>query len=223
MGFKKVKTLSIFSVLLSFIFLTGCAANRNIPLQANFWQNKDQNITIAAAKTPAPSVHEVGGQGLLDMAITNIANKSLSNNLKKTDLSWYPEMQQNFANRLKEKNIKTTFYTGALELNKKNQPNILAQTNGQLLLTFHLKAIGARREYIGGFIPKRPPEGYCVLVGELIEPNSKKVLWHHETEVLQKVQGKWDQPPHFQNFNQALSLAVADAKQELFDSFFSGQ
>lgn len=203
--------------------LMGCASgNRNIALQDNFWKNQNKKITVASFKAPQPQVHQVGGQGLLDMAITSVANKSINNKLKQTDLGWYNEMPQEFANQLKNKHIQAAVLSRKLEAKQKNYSSELAETNGDLLLTLELKAIGARREYAAGFIPQGAPEAYCVLVGELIDPKDKKVLWHHETEVLQKVQGAWDQPPAFPNFTAAHNIAVAEAKQELLDSFFSG-
>jgi hypothetical protein len=208
---------------IAIMLLAGCSANRNIPLKADFWQNQAQKITVATVQAPKPQLCVIGAQGLLDMAITGIANNSLGSAIKNTDLSWYKEMQQNFVHRLKQSNMLATGYSGTLNDDVKAHASVLAETQGDLLLTLELIAIGARREYMLGCIPKGGPEGYCVLVGKLLNPNDKKVLWRHETEIIQKVQGKWDQPPHFPNFNTALNQATAEAKQEVLDSFFSGR
>jgi len=209
--------------LITFL-LNGCATNRNIPLQESFWQNPKQKITVAAYKPSKPDIFIEGDQGLLDMAITGIANKDLSNALKNTDVKWYQEMPETFAKRLNQGKMVATVYQQPLDNNRKKHPNVLAETNGDLLLTLELRAIGAKRRYAAGFIPSGGPEARCVLVGELVDPrDKKKVLWHHETEILQKVEGKWDEPPGFTNFNNALQLAITDARQEMLDSLFSGR
>lgn len=220
-GLRNLMKLTLVSVVI--VLISGCAVNRNLPMQDAFWQNKNQKIVVAAVLAPEPKVHQYGQQGLVDMAITGIANKDLSAAVKKTDLSWYNEIPQSFARRLKDNRMQASVYSRTLDLNKKKHANVLAETDGDLLLTFELKAVGARREYAAGFIPNGGPEGYCVLIGELFDPKQKKVLWRHETEIIQKVDGQWDQPPHFPNFNNALNIAIRDAQQELLDSFFSGR
>ncbi len=202
--------------------LAGCVTKRNVPLNSAFWQNQKEKITIIAAECPKPHLHAVGAQGLLDVAIIHAANRKLIDALKNSDLSWYEELPQTFAKRLKDKQRQASIYPKRVELKQKNQANILAESNGDLLLTFKVRTVGARRQYGLGFVPMSAPEGYCLLVGELINPKDKKVLWHHEAEIIQKVQGAWDQPPHFQNFNVALNTAIAEAKKELLDSFFNG-
>ena len=74
-----------------------------------------------------------------------------------------------------------------------------------------------------GFIPMGVPDAYCVLVGELVDPKDKKIWWHHEAEIIEPVQGAWDQSPHYPNFLNALNIAINEAKQEMLDSFFSGR
>lgn len=224
-SFKAYKGIFAGFFLGSTMLLAGCASTpRNVALQDSFWQNPQQKITVATIKNPAPKIHVVGNQGIMDMAITSVVNRHLDKAIRETDLSWYSDVPNNFAQRLKQSKMHASVYSKPLEKNKKTHANVLAETNSDLLLTFELKAIGARRLYKAGFIPTNAPEGYCVLVGELVDPlNKSKVLWRHETEIIQKVVGKWDEPPHFSNFKNALNVAVAEAKQEIMDSFFSGR
>lgn len=202
--------------------LTGCAQQHNVQLSENFWQDKNQKVAIAAFKAPEPQVHRVGGEGLVDLAVNSAMNKNMNNALKRTDLSWYDNMDSTFADRLKEHKINTSVLPKQFESSKKNREIVLRQAEGDKVLTLELRAVGARRTYYG-FIPTGAPEAYCVLVGELFDPKDKKVLWHHETEIIQPVQGAWDQSPHYPNFTKALNVAVNDAKQEMLDSFFSGR
>lgn len=202
--------------------LTGCAQQRNVQLSDSFWQDKNQKVAIAAFKAPEPQVHRVGGEGLVELAVNSAMNKNMNNALKRTDLSWYDNMDATFADRLKAQKISTSVLPKQFESNKKNREIILRQAEGDKVLTLELRAVGARRTYYG-FIPTGAPEAYCLLVGELVDPKDKKVLWHHETEIIEPVKGDWDQSPHYPNFANALNVAVTEAKQEMLDSFFSGR
>lgn len=210
--------------IVGLITLTGCAGPRNIQLSEEFWQTKNQNITIATFKTPEPQVHVKGEQGLVDLAINSAMNNNMNKALKRTDLSWYSNLYSRFVERFKTHKINSSIVSRQVEPGKKNYEMLLTQANaeGDKLLTLELRAVGARRTYCG-FIPTGAPEAYCVVVGELIDPKDKKVWWHHATEIITPVKGPWDQSPHYPNFANALDIAMHEAKQEIVDSFFSGK
>lgn len=213
---------------LMLLFLSGCGKpQRNVALHDDFWKGQDQKIVVAQFKVNEPQLYTLGHQGLLDVAVTQLANNSLIKALKKTRLDWYQELPNKFVHRLQAEKFHATRYPKVLDHKSKDQLkhhlNILAETNGDMLLTMNIRAIGARREYSMGMIPKGGPEAYCVLVGSLVDATGKQLLWYHETEVIHKVQGPWDQPPQFPNFMAALDLAVSEAQEELLDSFFSGR
>lgn len=202
--------------------LMGCAQPRNVQLSENFWQDQSQKIAVASFKAPEPQMHRVGNEGLLDLAINNAMNSNMNKALKRADMNWYNNMSTQFATRLKEQKIHTSISEQQFKNDKKNREIILRQAEGDKVLTLELRAVGARRTYYG-FIPTGAPEAYCLLVGELIDPKDKKVLWRHESEIIHPIQGAWDQSPNYPNFTSALNVAVNEAKQELLDSFFSGR
>jgi len=207
---------------LGMTLLTGCAGKRNIPLAENFWQEKQQKIRVASFKAPEPQMHTVGQQGLVDLAINSAMNNQMNKAIKNIDISWYAMLPENFSGQLKKHHMNVTLHPQPIDTSKKSRDAILGQAAGDKLLTLELRAVGARRDYYG-FIPTGAPQAYCVLVAEMVDPKDKKVLWRHETEILQPVEGAWDQPPNYPNFTRALQVAVNDAKQELLDSFFSGR
>jgi hypothetical protein len=225
----KIKSGYVFGIrcvgiLLLALTMVGCATPpRNIQLAENFWAEKDQKILVAEFKAPTPTMYKLGNQGLLDMAITSIANSGVNQHLAKSDLSWYHELPTDFQHRLKEQRFKVSLHEDTVEgNNKKKTAQLLANADGGKLLTIELRAIGARRSYALGFVPSDRPEAYCMLVGELVDSNDKKVLWRHEAEIVQPIPGAWDQKG-YQNLSLALQEAVGVAKQELMDSFFSGR
>lgn len=205
-------------LILGVSLLSGCATQKNVQLSEKFWQDKPK-VVVAHYKAPEPGMTVSGHQGLLDMAITRMTNNKIIDCLKRSDLSWYPKISDQFAQQLKQRSIGSVVDPTPIA----NDKALLAKAGGDKLLALKLQAVGIRREYSMGIISGGAPQAYCVLIGELIDPsNPKKPLWRSEIEVMQPVQGKWDQPPHFPNVMAALNEATTAARTELLDSFFSG-
>ncbi len=216
-----IRNFLIFIGAALVLLTIGCAAPKNIALSENFWQNPKQKIVVASFNPPEAGVHLAGSQGLLEYGINSAANRGMNNYLKNAELRWYYEIASDLTKRLKERRFNATVYPQQLPEGEKANNVILAQLEGSKLLTIKLIAVGARREYYS-IIPKGGPEAYCVLIGELIDPIDKKVWWRYETSIKQPVQGEWDQAPNYPNFNNALQVAVNEAREDLLDSFFSG-
>ncbi|TAK72072.1 MAG: hypothetical protein EPO11_10490 [Gammaproteobacteria bacterium] len=217
----KFKLVRANFISIAFIFLAGCASERNIQLSDNFWQNKQQKIAVATTKAPTPQFYRVGQQGLLDVAINNSMNKDLDKRLERIDLDWYQQLPVSFSDQLKKRNIYAKSYLNQLDPDDDNYQRIAAQIDSDKILVIKLEEIGAKREYFG-FIPKGAPEAVCEMTGELIDVKNNQVLWRYKTTAELPVKGNWDQPPNYPNLTNALQLAVNSARQELVDSFFSG-
>ncbi len=217
---SKALKFTLLATLLS--ALTACATQPNVQLADNFWQNnKKEKITVATAKAPTPELYEMGNQGLLDYAIAESMNKGFNNYLKTTDLNWYHSLPMGFAAKLKQRNIHVNTSVEQLDAKQSDYAAFAGQTNSDEMLVIKLQAVGAKRQYFA-MVPTGAPEAYVVMTGELVNPTNKQVLWRYQTTVSQPVQGNWDQPPNYPNFNSALKLAANSAQQELMDSFFSG-
>lgn len=214
----------IFLVALSLLFIAGCSSSRkNIKLNDEFWQNnKNHKIVIAKVKKPKAGLTKTGSQGILDFAINSAVTNSFDKHLTNyADLNWYDQMPNKFASGLNERNITAQIYPTALKDSKLKNTNFVFEMEGNKLLTIELENIGAIRNYYS-VIPTGAPKAYCVIKGELIDQTDKKVLWRHIMTVEEPVQGEWDQPPYYPNFNKALAHATTLAQEEIIDSFFSG-
>ncbi len=231
---QKLANLFITSICL--IFLSGCATKHNVELSDKFWKEPKHKHKIAVARTAAPKaqVHQIGGQGLLDMAITSSMAIPVDRHLAKVDLSWYPGLQQSFLNKLRAHKLSAVAIQGSVNLkplralNKDinqyadvNYSNIVAPVGGNKLLIIKLNALGAVRHY-SSFIPLGPPKAYCSLTGELIDTQNHRILWRYIADVTMQVKGNWDQPPSYPNLTSALKVAMATAQQEVLENFFSG-
>lgn len=215
-------TLRFIMVITGIVLLTACAHKVDEKRFQSFWKEEKQCVTVAAFKAPAPQLHRLGEQGLLEFAIHSAMSKDMNRMLKTTDLSAYHGIDQHFAKRLKEHKMQAEVYPNRFENTKKNRDLLLKQASGNKVLTLELRAVGARRNYVG-LIPMGAPEGYCVLVGQLIDPKDNTLLWSHEAAINQPIQGPWDQGPHYPNLSKATQVALQDATQEVLDSFFSGR
>jgi hypothetical protein len=198
-------------LVVGLFFLSGCAVKKNIPLSENFWQEKPK-IVIAHYKAPEPDMIVPSSQGLVDIAITRMANDKIITRLKQADLTWYQNLPHELAEQLTKRSIKVVIDPIPVV----DEKSIIARARGDKILVIRLKAVGIRREYAVGFIPSGAPQAYCLVSGELIDPSNQKIpLWRSEIEIVQPIRGPWDEPPHFANFMESLNKATDAAGTEL--------
>lgn len=158
---------------------------------------------------------------LIDIAINNVVTNQFGKYLEKLDSDWYHSLPQKFIAQFKQRHISAEIYPTDIDpkQNKKGVFNV--STDGDKLLVIELQHLGAIRDYYG-FIPTSTPKVYCVLKGQLIDQQDKKVLWRHVVKIEDPVQGNWDQPPYYPNFTNAFKEAMVSAQEEIVNSFFSG-
>lgn len=204
-------------------FLSACAAEKNIPMDASFWNKKSHHkVAVVSTKAPKAEVLTVGNQGILDMAINHAMAKNLSARLDQVDSNWYATLPNEMGNKLKSHKMTTVILS---DLNFHKNEDLLNAANGQgadQILVIRLNGVGTIRQYTG-FIPLGAPKAYVVLKGELFDASSKAVLWRHLVDVKVPVEGEWDQAPNYPNVMLALNQAIATSRQEIIDSFFSGR
>ncbi len=209
---------------LSFIFcifgLTGCTIPANVRLPADFWSQPQHKVAIVSVKPPKPSLYASGNQGLLDYAISSSVNHDFIAYLAKSDLSWYEKFPQNLGQQLSQRKVAVKLYKAQIPNELINYAALAQETASNKVLVIKLKAIGALRYYYG-FIPLGPALAYCSLSGELIEPQTRTILWRYQAKVMESVAGEWDQPPNYLNFAKALKEVTEKAQNELLKSLFN--
>jgi hypothetical protein len=225
------KFLLIFIVSFLNFSLSSCAT-KNVPLQKEFWGSKDKKVTVAMNKLPKAALYQRGAQGLLDMAIAEIATTSFANKLKYYEAKQFAAIKSEFVKRLREQGKQVVIYQDNILTNKlpsfhkntsvyaaKNYMPYLGHVGSDKLLLISLKKIGAARSYYG-FIPLEDPKAFCEAEGRLIDLKTNRILWRQHANVTMTVKGKWDQAPHYPNFIKTLDKVVAEAKRQLLYSFF---
>ncbi len=225
-----MKSIRILAVLAVLGLLTACAAP-DVQLDQAFWQNHQQKVDVAHTKAPKAALYQQGQQGLLDVVVSDVVTHKFNDYLKTVDTKEIASLSPQFAKALKARGIKTEVSTQPLNLRRlprsgksskqfahKNFTVLAGELNADKILLVDIKQLGATRSYYGP-IPLGAPKAICKLEGQLVDLKTNKVLWRYTSDVTVPVSGKWDQAPHYPNFNTAIHKAMRIAKQELFDSF----
>lgn len=218
--------LSIFAVLL----LAGCAAQQDMRLTSNFWNNNSKKIVVSKTTVPSASLYKEGPQGLLDVAVTAGVTHQFVAYLQKVDIKPNVGLEYAFKNKFCENNITAVINPNLInrdrlppygnsspEFTDKDYSSLTSQFGNNVMLLVQVKSWGATRPYYG-FIPLGPPKAFCSITGELFSMSDNRVLWRHNSNVAITVQGSWDQPPSYPNFTQALRAAVSEAQADLLNN-----
>src|SRR5438105_10230136 len=103
-------------LMASFLLLIGCATTPNVKLGPNFWENHQSTVAVAKTVPAKPALYAAGGQGLLDVAISQGVNQKFTKHLRATHMQWYSNLQDTFAKRLKSSGIKSNVYNQLINL-----------------------------------------------------------------------------------------------------------
>lgn len=219
----------ILPLILMGAILAGCA-QPNVELSESFWQNHQQKVVAVKNKKIKPSMYQQGQEGLLDMVVNSAVTDKFRTHLREMDLNWYSSLRGDFVHELNKRHIKAKsggtidiadlprFHGDTKTHDRKDFTVLAKRMPGDKLLVVKLDQLGAVRHYYG-FIPLGAPKAVCALEGEMVDMKDNSVLWRHRSNVILAVEGDWDQPPAYPNFDRALKRAVRQASTELLDSF----
>jgi hypothetical protein len=214
------------------LFLAGCVTSNSIPLPQNFWQQKQTKIVVARAPSMTPQLYKEGEQGLVDIAISDVATSKFSHRLAQYNMTWYPKLQNSFYKQLAGRGMQvgsideTINYKNLNYINKditryaeRDFASIAPKLKANELLFIRINHVGATRQYYG-FIPLSEPVAYCNIQGDLIDLKTNQIIWRGHGIAQIPVNGSWDQPPGYPNFINALDFAVKAASSRLLSDFF---
>lgn len=229
-----IRWISFISLTVAVITLSGCASiGPNVAVQPSVWHEKNVSTKIAFAKIPSPALYRQGSQGILDVVVSDIATDDFSKHLSKIDQQQLTSLGPEFVAQLRKHGIKASMAHGQIDTqflkafkNGNNQQYaqedyrpLAIQVGADRLLLLTIQQVGALRGYYG-FIPLGAPRAVCSAVGRLVNLRNNKILWRYQTQQNVAVQGVWDQPPAYPNFDMALAKAISQAKRDLLNNFF---
>lgn len=228
--------MRFFGLLITFFIigiLSGCAMNNSIPLPHNYWQQKQTKIAVARLVFDKPALYQEGQEGFADVLINTIVTNEFAEQLAKFDMQWYPQLQNTIYKKFVSKHMNVILISQPINashldiINKdhamfadKNFAELRAQLKSDQLLLIRVNAIGARRRYYG-FIPISKPEAICNVQGDLIDLKTNRIIWRGHGMTVIRINDKWDQPPLYSNFMQALKSSVQSSSQQLLNTLFT--
>lgn len=228
----RFSTLTLL-LLITFISLTGCVNQKNIPLKADFWKQRKQKIVVVNNKKIRPALYHQGQEGLLDMAINNVVTDKFQRHLQSSTMDWYSALRSDFARILKKHGMNAVI---GKDINVADLPNYKNKGDktknyahkdyttlsmpmpGDKLLVIQVNQFGALRSYYG-FIPLGPPKALVTLQGRLVNTHSNELLWRYTTQIVMSTEAPWNQPPHYPNFDKTLKKALSMASREMLNDF----
>jgi hypothetical protein len=211
-------------VMLALVFgalLTGCAAQSPIQVDSSFWTNQGTKVGIAVAEMPmfSETGEQPANQGVMVSALLNDgAFTGFAKRLEKEDFSRVYKVGGKLENVLRAKGMNTSIVSDPVRIERfptlsrgdgfaeRDYSALAAGAQSQYLLFVRVTRIGMIRSV--SILPGAPPGGHFAAVGQLIDLQTQKLLWHKAVDVKRPSQGEWNQPPDFPNLTAALNQAV---------------
>jgi len=237
--------LIFVSVLVA--LLSGCATPmKNIPAPPDFMTQKASIgiIFLTTYEHPKSTArfYNLGGQGLLDIAINKAIAKNLIDRLDKEQM--VPLVKKFYLNTFGEafshegfevKIIDTAYdHESLVKLEKDKSIKTKAfrfrsstfdfrpiseELHTDYLMVLEIYSFGVGRSYYG-FFPMGPPKGWTALRCYLVETRSNKVVSQQFSTSLEGAKGEWDEPPEYSNLINAVAGSFEKSADEVFIAFF---
>lgn len=216
------------------LFLIGCANYKpNFPISKQVLNSKS-SIVIAQVEGDEPTLIRLGGQGLLELAISEMATNASINSLKTIDTS--EVIEKHYAepcqNSLIEKGFivnvqKTKIKQEALKAFKSDSKTaadydfkaLNLEGNSEYALVLRPMVFGAIRDYYG-FIPTNKPSGYAYIHVYCVRLKDNELVGLYQADAKEIVIGQWDNPPEFNEFKAASRKALVKVLDNAHDYFF---
>lgn len=230
-------SLIVRTLLALALALGGVSCMSPQPLDAAFIANKKQKVAVVTLAAPKATVHHIGGQGLLDMAL----NQAFSVKGRKR-LEDYPsqarldEVGTHFAKRLTETGYKADFIAGQHPEQKDFAPMVASPSASKPIpgrdsylkgydaaLFISMPMVG-QAELVYGFIPLSNRDGMALMHGAMFTTGDQKRLYRSPVGKVGPgkgcaVEGDKD---NVDNIFKAVDKAVKFTSEDLEKDFFRG-
>lgn len=227
---------------LGMLLMSACThVTPNVELSEQFWKTPNNQVAVAQAKKPKATFVAEGNQGgLLDMAVTEAMTKKFKKHLETHNNQFIDDINRQLITVCQSKGIKISKVDGNFDKKrlprfkqngkktKGNNSNLHYATkdyrsqqmkvDSDKLLIIELHGYGAKRHY-NGLIPLSEPKAFVNIEGQLIDLKDNHLLWHYKNDIKLPVQGKWDQPPLYPNFDKSLKEAIQIVSEEIVAHF----
>jgi hypothetical protein len=217
-----VSSLALAGVALG---LVSCKLSE--PVSPAFKAARGRTVAVILAKAPEPNFVTSGGQGLLDMAITSLANSPTRNALKKINVHSANEaLGQTMAQELTQRGYRVTHIAARPELmmapiNQKDFAKSIrtAAQNTPCDYVLGLRLIAAQIDMpvALGIVPVGSKTAQTIIAGLIVDKATGEIAWFHlllnagatELELPQS------SPGHAAEIQSALTQAISKSGLEI--------
>ncbi|KJY70632.1 cytidine deaminase [Vibrio coralliilyticus] len=228
-----MRFVKLISCMFGVLFLSGCVSQKAMNIPVNFWETGgEKNIAIAFVQPPEMNAHRMGGQGLLDMAISEIVTDSVESHIHTLSHDKFELSKSAIAQQIERRGgrseVLPEYYkaSDATKLPKAQQKDgffgydlteLQEQYSASHLLVIQVLASGTIRDYYG-FIPLSQPRGYVYAQVKLVDLSNNKIVMDHQIneQVALPENVDWDDPDNgYPEITKVVHLALEQAGKRL--------
>ena len=197
--------------------VAGCAATpqADIPVSNAALSAQAGKIGVLVLPMPKVDTEFPGAVCLLCLAAASMANSSLTTYTHTLGTEDLPQLGDAIAAKVRARGGDASVLTAPVEIKKlpssgKSAPNkpkqdftgLKARLGVDKLLVVELDFVGFVRSY-AAYIPQTEPQATLRGLGYLVDLNSNTYDWYEPINIVQRSDGKWDEPPSFPGLTNA--------------------
>ena len=226
MGMKQIKLFSIFFII---PILCGCVTAPK-PIAFSTHPQENTKIGVLLSEHPKAGALYTGSVALLDWGIIEAANVSLNKHLKTLSFDddhhlFFEQAEAVLRKRGYLVEIVNERMPFEFAIKLKTHENGITQNDYTIykekyglkhLLIVRINGMGTTRPY-SGFIPTAPPVATATIWGELVDLESKNVLWYQTVTANKVIPEPWDEKNSgYANLTNSIYSVLNDASKKIF-------
>lgn len=214
--------------------LSGCAntpKQEPISLDSNFWNSQNKKVGIVMSAIPSIDVYLPGADCLLCLAAAEVANSSISKQVKTFEAEGLSEIPKLLAQRLTSQGISTVIIDEEIDFTKLNKKDSEIPHSATYdfsgyrsshdvthLIVINVNMLGIHRSY-SAYVPTSDPMGVFKGITYLVNLDQNIYELYQPVEIFKGVNDKWDEPPQFPALTNAYYQALEMGKESILKPF----
>ena len=216
------------------LFSTACKRD-NVKFSQEFLNKKGSISLVWSANSTNGSVYQEGSQGLLDIAVTQLATASLFAKIRNIVVNPYVDdfYLKKFGNefgkrQFNAKLVQLPLDSDSLQKSSSNEKKMFwidfrefkSKYGAEYVLYLDIPKFGISREYFS-FIPTSAPKGKSMIDIYLINTTDNLIESEYHDIRSIDVQGEWDTPPEYSPVKDAAITSLKSSLEAAFVTLFA--
>lgn len=223
--------IAVTAALLAILAGIGCGPP-HVALPSSYYDTPDQKVAVVVVQPSGASLFKTGGQGLLDMAISDAVTGEIQARLSNLDgaSAMVYLAGEMFEASLDDRGVDASAASDAVHegslpefesgndvrYGKLDIRGIAASAGVDQVMILDLSQWGLSRKYYG-FIALGPPKGYSRIDAVLLDAQDNSVLWRYVPAEEQSIAGAWNEPPTYPNAVHAVAQSLVSVCNSLLE------